>query len=98
MNIEQRRQRKADIAKRAKAIDHMNTYCRIFGCGNPTTAHTNSGLNRMYCRKHADHFERHGSYTKGSYRAADLAPHRKSAIDWLKANKDVQVCVQNDCP
>lgn len=46
-----------------------------------------TGLNPRYCRRHEDHFERHGSYVKGSYSAGQLAPHRRSAIWLLKARQ-----------
>lgn len=88
MNHERNRQRSADIVNRVEVPDHMYSCCRIIGCASPPTASTNGGLNRMYCRKHEDHFERHGSYTKGSYSAIDLNPHRKLAADWLTANQE----------
>jgi hypothetical protein len=43
-------------------------------------------VNRLYCRAHEDHFQRHGSYLKGSYAAAELRPYRIAAERWLKAN------------
>jgi hypothetical protein len=64
----------------------MYSYCRIIGCHHPATAGTESGLNRLYCRKHEDHFERHGSYIKRSYRLADIHEHRKEATQWIKTN------------
>lgn len=66
----------------------MHTYCRIIGCRNPATAGTDKGLNRKYCRSHEDHCERHGSYTKGSYRLVDIRPHRTRALKWLKEHHD----------
>lgn len=66
----------------------MYTYCRMMGCRNPASAGTDSGLNRLYCRKHQEHYSRHGSYTKKSYTAKEIDPYRKAAIRWLKANLD----------
>lgn len=51
----------------------------------------------MYCRRHADHHERHGSYTKTSYTATQLRPYRKAAESWLRANESeraVQLAVR----
>jgi hypothetical protein len=88
MDFEKRRQRKADISRRARNTETMWSRCRVFECGRPTTAAARKGLNRMYCRAHEDHFERHGSFTKGSYTAAQLAPHRRTAEAWLRAHRD----------
>ena len=87
MDWEKKHHRKLDVATRAAYKDSMYSRCRIIGCGKPTTAGAGKGLDRMYCRKHADHFERHGSYTKCSYTAAELAPHRKAAQRWLQAHQ-----------
>jgi len=62
----------------------------MFGCGRPTTAAARKGLNRLYCRRHEDHFERHGSYVKRSYGAGELRPYRVRAMRWLQANCDDQ--------
>lgn len=45
-------------------------------------------MNRLYCRSHEDHFQRHGSYLKSSYGAAELRPYRLAAERWLIANAD----------
>ena len=74
--------------QQTKTPDSMYSYCRIIGCHHPATAGTESGLNRRYCRKHEDHYERHGSYTKPSYRRTTIEPHRRAALRWLKANRD----------
>lgn len=81
-----RQQRQHDIRRRASQPDPMYSYCRIIGCHQPATAGTDSGLNRRYCRKHEEHYERHGSHTKRSYRLADIQEHRKQATRWIKAN------------
>ena len=92
MDWQKRKQRKQDVAARAARAETMWTRCRVFDCRKPTTAGERKGLNRMYCRKHEDHFERHGSYTKPSYTAAQLAPYRKAAKSWLRAHgEDLEV-------
>jgi hypothetical protein len=84
---EKHRRRKQEVARRAAVEDSMYSYCRIIGCHKPTTAASKSGLNRLYCRGHEDHFERHGSHLHASYTAAELAPHRKVARVWLREHK-----------
>ncbi len=88
MTAELNRKRRADVRRRAATKDVFYSYCRIIGCGNPTTAGAGKGLNRLYCKKHEDHYERHGSYVKGSYTAAELEPHRKAARKWLRENRE----------
>lgn len=77
-----------DVAARARKEDHMYRYCRVIGCNQPARAGTSNGLDRRYCRKHADHYSRHGSPYKRSYSAADLKPHRKTVRAWLMAQSD----------
>ena len=79
---------KQKLLERVKSPNHMYSYCRIIGCPNAASAGTSKGLNHLYCRKHEDHFERHGSYTKRSYTASEINPYRKVALGWLKANSD----------
>lgn len=76
-----------EVTKRAKRPDSFSSYCRIIGCPHPARAGTDNGLDRRYCRRHADHFSRHGSPTKRSYTAAQLKPHRKTVRKWLKENR-----------
>lgn len=66
--------------------------CIVGDCKQPTMAHQRSGLNRNYCRRHVDHYKRHGSYAKPSYSAAQLNPYRKSALRWLQARRG-ETCV-----
>jgi hypothetical protein len=61
--------------------------CVVLDCGRPTMARAGTGLNRNYCRAHVEHFRRHGSYSKPSYSAAQLAPRRAAALAWIKANQ-----------
>lgn len=58
-------------------------------------AEAGQGLNRHYCRAHVEHFRRHGSYSKKSYTAAQLAPYRAVALQWLDANASLSVV--SDC-
>ena len=97
MDWQKKKSRKQDVAARAARAETMWSRCRIIGCGKPTTAGERKGLNRMYCRSHEDHFERHGSYTKPSYTAAQLAPYRKAARSWLRAHRndlEVQLAIR----
>lgn len=92
-----RRQRRADVAARAACPDHMSAYCRVLGCNRPARAGTTGGLDRRYCRAHADHYQRHGSPTKGSYPARVLNPYRRAALAWLMANPEnpyVQIAIR----
>jgi hypothetical protein len=88
MSTESRRKRKSDVLRRVKKPTPSYTRCRIIGCPNPTTAGTSKGLNRLYCRKHEEHFERHGSYLKKSYSADQINPYRRAAYEWLTLNRD----------
>jgi len=88
VNWEAIQKRKQDILSRVSSTDSDYSYCHVIGCKNPPTARTGKGLNRLYCRKHEDHFERHGSYFKTSYSAAQINPYRKAALKWIKQNED----------
>jgi hypothetical protein len=84
-----RRRRAEEVKARAGQTDADYQSCRIFGCGRSTRAASGGGLNRLYCRNHEDHFQRHGSYTKGTYTKAQLAPARKVVRQWLEQNRDL---------
>jgi hypothetical protein len=75
---------RARVAARAAAWPR----CTVLHCPKPPTGATTSGLNRYYCKAHEDHFERHGSYSKRSYTAAEINPYRRSAFIWLEANSE----------
>ncbi len=83
-NYATKRKRKADVTERATSPSHMFTRCSVIGCPNKARAGTRDGLDTRYCRKHSDHYARHGSYYKGSYTAKEIAPHRKIAVAWLE--------------
>ena len=82
------KKRNNDVKERISVVDPNATYCHVLGCKNPPTAKTGKGLNKLYCRKHEDHFERHGSYFKNSYTASQISPYRKAALKWMKAHKN----------
>jgi hypothetical protein len=65
----------------------MHSYCRVIGCPHPARAGSANGLDTRFCRKHADHYGRHGSPYKRSYTAAELKPHRQAVRRWLKDNR-----------
>jgi len=88
MNWNTRQRRVVEVKARAERSDHMHSYCRAMGCSHPARAGTGDGLDRRYCRRHADHYQRHGSPFVDSYRAAQLNPNRRAAIDWLLAHPD----------
>lgn len=77
-----------DVTERARREDHMYRYCRVIGCPHPARAGTQNGLDKRYCRKHADHYSRHGSPYKRSYSAPELKPHRKTVRVWLNIHRD----------
>jgi len=81
-----RQRRIADVSRRLRNPIDARQACSIFGCPNPTRAALGRGLNRLYCRSHEDHFQRHGSYVKGSYSGAELRPYRGAAERWIKRN------------
>lgn len=89
-----RQRRKRDIRRRVATPPDAPERCGIFGCGQPTTAFARTGLNRLYCRRHADHFDRHGSYAKASLPAAVVNPYRRAAYDWLLAHASDAVVMQ----
>ncbi|WP_295686367.1 hypothetical protein [uncultured Nevskia sp.] len=79
------RQRKSDLKRRLAEGRDDSRYCAVIGCAQLTTASQGKGLNRLYCRSHEDHRERHGSYIKRSYTAGQLGPHRAEALRALHA-------------
>jgi len=97
MNTSSRQRRKADVVQRAETPNHMYSRCRIIGCRNPATAGEGKGLNRLYCRKHEDHYQRHGSYTKPSHPASVIRPLHDAALQWITAYQDqhtVQLAIE----
>ncbi len=79
---------KPDVNKRAQRPDSMYSYCRVIGCAQPARAGTSKGLDTRFCRRHADHYSRHGSPYKRSYSAKALTPYRKIVQGWLREHND----------
>lgn len=75
--------RSADVQRRAAQPDRHAAQCHVLGCRSPSSAAAGRGLNRKFCRRHEDHFERHGSYFRRSYTAAEVRPWRRMALSWL---------------
>ncbi|CAI9415291.1 hypothetical protein ANOBCDAF_03426 [Pleomorphomonas sp. T1.2MG-36] len=80
------KKRGEDIRRRAADPEGFEARCVIPGCGQPTMRAEGTGLAAFHCKRHVDHKARHGSHWHGTYRAADIAPYRKAADRWLKAN------------
>lgn len=80
--------RKTDLAARliSTKIDGRQN-CWVVGCKTPPGNASGDGLGR-FCRKHLEHYRRHGDPLKGSYGARELTPHRLAAEAWLKANRN----------
>lgn len=66
----------------------MRTQCTLPGCQRPNQQTSGTGHSHRYCKHHVEFHRRHGSYWHRSFTAADLAPFRKLAGQWLKANRD----------
>lgn len=81
--------RRSDIRHRIAQPAHAYPQCAVLDCGRPTAAHERKGLNGNYCRAHVEHFRRHGSYSKPSYTAGQLTPHRTRALAWLQQNAEL---------
>ncbi|MGV8865061.1 MAG: hypothetical protein ACOH2T_28415 [Pseudomonas sp.] len=88
MNIATRIKRKAEVKDRARNESWEVSRCRVVGCGNPARASTDDGLDRLFCRSHAEQYSRHGSPYRKSYTATQVRPYRAAAVAWLTANKD----------
>ena len=83
-----RQRRREDVRTRVATRAAAWPRCTVLHCPKPPTGATTSGLNRHYCKAHEDHFERHGSYVKPSYTAAQINPYRRAAFVWLEANSE----------
>jgi hypothetical protein len=75
-------------AIRARIADPEGAYprCVVLDCDQRTMAHARQGLNKHYCRRHVEHYRRHGSYSKPSYPPRELNPRRRTAHRWLQAH------------
>lgn len=86
---ERRRRRIDDVKRRAASPTADYPRCRIIGCPEQTRGFAGRGLSQLYCKKHEEHRQRHGSYLKRSYTGPKLAPYRRAAEKWIKANKSL---------
>jgi hypothetical protein len=71
----------------AEPREEGRTHCWVVGCPEPPGNISGKGLGR-FCRKHLEHYRRHGDPLKASYQAPRLKPYRDTAVTWVKANKD----------
>lgn len=79
--------RKIDLANRlATTKPEGRQNCWVVGCQKPPGNASGDGLGR-FCRRHLEHYRRHGDPLKGTYAARELVPHRRAAKAWLKAHK-----------
>ena len=78
----------SSIARRAEQLEVASDSCVVLGCRNATRAASREGLDRRLCRKHYEHYQRHGSPFRGSYTAAELKPHRQAIRQWLRADSN----------
>lgn len=85
-----RERRREDIEARIQCAQPAFGSCAVLGCEHPSDARAGRGLNRAYCRRHAEHYRRHGSYSKPSYTAQELRVYRKAALRWLKDHSNHQ--------
>ena len=62
--------------------------CAIFDCGRPPQARAGKGMSLYHCKWHIQKRNRHGSFWKGTYSAAQLKDYRRAAERYLKAHLD----------
>lgn len=89
--IDMERRRKAALHARliARLMPDEDAYtCPIPGCGRPSQARAGKGFSVFHCRYHIQFKNRHGSFWKGTYRAAELQPYRRAAERYIKAHLD----------
>lgn len=82
-----RTRRRADLKQRLAANDPTGRQqCWVVGCKRPPGNASGEGLGR-FCKPHLEHYRRHGDPLKGSYKAAEVAPHRKAAATWISEHR-----------
>lgn len=86
--------RRADIRARVARAEGAYPRCAVLECDQPSMAQQRSGLNRHYCRRHVEHYRRHGSYSKPSYTAVELNPYRRTAYAWLHAHRELPAAIE----
>ena len=78
-----------DIKRRAKeAPQGPPQRCIVMGCNRLTQRAARTGLSETHCKAHVEFHRRHGSYWRKSYSAAEIAPYRRAARRWLRANRE----------
>lgn len=82
-----RYQRSVNVQCRLRVQSVQRAVCAVLECSQPTRAASGEGFDQRLCRRHHEHYQRHGSPFRGSYTAAELKPHRRAVMQWLKANK-----------
>ena len=70
----------------ASASSPAELKCALVGCGRLVQRSAGAGFSRTHCRYHVQFKNRHGSYWKGTYTAAHLAPYRKAVRKFLSAH------------
>ncbi|UWU65545.1 hypothetical protein [Bradyrhizobium sp. NC92] len=83
--------RKSEVKGRAQEPSHMFKMCRVVGCKKTARAGTGDGLDTRFCRSHADHYARHGSPYHASFKASEINPFRRAAVEWLVVNEGDRV-------
>lgn len=83
-----RQRRTRELKNRMARGENAFAHCQVHPCENRPTAATGEGLNRRYCRKHIEHYRRHGSYVKKSYGAGELRAYRSDALRWLQTHAE----------
>lgn len=83
-----KRQRVLDLAARLTGTQTgSRQHCWVVGCKTPPGSASGDGLGR-FCRRHLEHYRRHGDPLKGSYKASEIAPHKLAMKAWLTSNRD----------
>lgn len=78
--------RRADLVRRLVETNHnVRSRCWVFQCPEPPGNASGKGLGR-FCRRHLEHFRRHGDALKPSYSATKANPFRRAAAAWIKRN------------
>jgi hypothetical protein len=78
--------RRADLARRLVETNHnARSRCWVFQCPEPPGNTSGKGLGR-FCRRHLEHYRRHGDPLKASYSATRTKPYRKAAATWIECN------------
>jgi hypothetical protein len=75
-----------EIARRLSFGSHSERTCAIPGCRRLAQRSAGKGFSHTHCRYHVQFKNRHGSYSKGTYSAATLAPYRKAVRRFLAAH------------